>query len=158
MKVNWKEYKTVAWLGPVVGLIILACVGLFYGLFASKLIAGHEAMTPEVRALITADSINVVTELVAHILYGYLVVLIFKWGKIHNPLFGGVAGALVALLSDLYYALCLYSTTQNMFTITSIPIDALTYVVVNFIVGAGLAWFLGKKCEVHEEKTEQVKS
>lgn len=153
IKEKIKDYKIVIPLGILMGVLVLALTGLFYGLFACKLIAGHEAMTEEIRSLIAADSINVVTIIIANILYGYLLVLIFKWAKIYNPLFGGIAGTLIAVLSDLYYALALYSNTKNMFTITSISIDALTYAVVNFIAGAFLAWFLAKHAK---KKNEQI--
>lgn len=147
LKKKWNEYKFVIPAGIVTGILVLAFTGVFYGLFGMHLIQGHEAMTPEVKRLISADNINVVTELIANFSYGCLLVLIFKWGKIYKPLVGAGCAVLVGILSDYYYALALYSTTKNMFTITSISIDAFTYALVNIVVGAGLAWYLGRRAK-----------
>ena len=149
LKKVWDENKIVLPLGIVTGIVVLIVTLVVYLGFAANLISGHEAMSPEVRAMISRDQINIGAQIVANIAYGYLLVLIFKWGRIYKPLHGAIAGVVVAVLSDLYYALALYSTS-TIFTITSIAIDAAVYAVINFIVGALLAWFLGKTMSLKE--------
>ena len=137
-----KDYKWIIPEGVITALVVLTLTGLFYGLFASHLIAGHEAMTPEVRALITADHINIKSEIVCQLCYGFLLVFIYRWARFKNIWTGGLAGILIAVLSDYYYALALYSTTKNMFTIASISIDAATYAMVGFVTGILLTKYL----------------
>lgn len=142
MKEKLKDYKWLIPEGIVTAAIVLGLTGLFYGLFAVHLISGHEAMTPEVRRLITADHINIVTELICQLCYGFLMVFIYRWARFKSIWSGGIAGILIAVLSDYYYALALYSTTKNMFTITSISIDAMTYAMVGFVTGILLTAYL----------------
>ena len=56
IKEKIKDYKIVIPLGILMGILVLALTGLFYGLFACKLIAGHEAMTKEIRSLMDVQS------------------------------------------------------------------------------------------------------
>lgn len=137
-----KDFKWLIPEGIVTAAVVLALTGLFYGLFAVRLISGHEAMTDEVRTLITADHINVVSEIVCQLCYGFLLVLIYRWARFQNIWAGGIAGVLIAVLSDYYYALALYSTTKNLFTIASISIDAATYALVGFVTGVLLTKYL----------------
>lgn len=139
----WDECKIVVPMGIITSVAVILVTIAFYVGFVMNVLGTVEAMTPEVRALITADNVNLAAQVVANLCYGFLMVLIFRWAKITTPLRGGIVGAVIAVLSDLYYALALYSQTKNMFTILSISIDAFTYTVVGFIVGAGLGWALG---------------
>ena len=78
VKSKLKDYKWIIPEGIITAAVVLALTGIFYGLFASRLIAGHEAMSDEVRALITADHINIISEIVCQLCYGFLLVFIYR--------------------------------------------------------------------------------
>lgn len=138
-KNTFKSFCIDLGLGAITGIAFLLLTAVIYVGFVMNVIHTAEAMTPEVKALVSAESVNVAAQLVANILYGMLMVLVFRLGKIHSAKKGAIVGALIAILSDYYYALCLFSMTKNMFTLTSITIDALTYTAVGAIIGAILA-------------------
>ncbi len=81
--------------------------------------------------------------IVGHLAFGLLVAIIFgRWASISTPATGAKAGAVLGFLVGLT-ALIDYGVT-NISNLTGVLVNAVVLAVITAIMGAAVAWWLGR--------------
>ena len=122
----------------VIGLTIL-----IYGTFFQNFLEQFNELSPDVVKLISRESLNLVAFLLANLAHGFLIATVIRWGKFDTPLRGAGAGAVIACLTEIYFLFSQYALFKTM-TLPSAILDTLMWAFINAIVGALVAWILGR--------------
>lgn len=138
-------------LGSLAGAVaVVGITILIYGTFFQNFLENFEELSPHVTDLITRDNPNVVMFIIANLAHGILIATVIRWGKFYSLRRGAAAAAIVALLTDVYFTFTQAAAFKTM-SITSAICDAIMWTLINAIVGALVAWILGRR--VAEERS-----
>lgn len=131
----------VASLAATVAVVALTL--LIYGTFFQDILEEFTELSPRVEKLIERDSPNLVAIALANLAHGFFIATVIRWGKFYAPLRGATAGAVVACLTEIYFLFTQYSLFKTM-TLASAVLDTMMWTLINAIVGALVAWILGR--------------
>lgn len=122
----------------VIGITIL-----IYGTFFQDFLENFDELSPGVQKLIERDNPAMTPIALANFAHGLLIVTVIQWGKFYEPLRGAAAGAVVACLTEIYFLFTQYALFRTMTLATAI-LDTVMWTFINAIVGALVAWILGR--------------
>lgn len=122
----------------VVGLTLL-----IYGTFFQDVLDNYQELSPRVEKLIERDNPALVTIALANLAHGLLITTVIQWGKFYAPLRGAAAGAVIACLTEIYFLFTQYSLFKTM-SLAAATLDTMMWTFINAIVGALVAWILGR--------------
>lgn len=122
----------------VIGLTIL-----IYGTFFQNFLEQFNELSPDVVKLISRESLNLAAFLLANLAHGFLIATVIRWGKFYTPWRGAGAGAIIAFLTEVYFLFTQYALFKTM-SLPSAILDTLMWAFINAIVGALVAWILGR--------------
>lgn len=131
-------------IASVIGAVsVVALTLLIYGTFFQNFLEGFSELSPAEVELISRDNINIVAFVLANLAHGVLLATVISWGKFFTPLRGAAAAATVAFLTEVYFLFTQYAIFRTMDLVSAIA-DTIMWTLVNAIVGALLAWVLGR--------------
>lgn len=116
---------------------------LIYATFFQDFLAGFSELTPEAVELISRDQINIVAIVIANLAHGILLATVIAWGRFYTPLRGAGAAAVVAFLTEVYFLFTQYAIFKTMDLVSAVA-DTVMWTLVNAVVGALVAWILGR--------------
>lgn len=141
MKTNEnKMYLFAAFAGTVA---VLGLTLLIYATFFHEFLEQFTELSPNVVEMISRENVNLVTILLANLAHGFLIATVIRWGKFHTPLRGAGAGAVIAFLTEIYFCFSQYSLFKTM-SLPSAILDTLMWTFINAIVGALVAYIIGR--------------
>ncbi|WP_203579147.1 hypothetical protein [Microbacterium hibisci] len=140
-----KHTGTAAFLlASVVGAVaVFGLTLLIYATFFQDFLAGFSELTPEVLELISRDQINIIAIVIANLAHGLLLATVITWGRFYTPLRGAGAAAIVAFLTEVYFLFTQYAIFKTMDLVSAVA-DTVMWTLVNAVVGALVAWILGR--------------
>ena len=132
-------------LAAIVGtLTVLVLTIAVYASFFHDFLGKFLELSPETIALVSRNTVNIGTMLMANIAHGFLIATVILWGKFLKPLQGAKAASIIAFLTEIYFCFSQYSIMKTM-SIQSAIIDTIMWTVVNFVVGAVVAKILSMR-------------
>jgi hypothetical protein len=125
---------------------IIAFIGgfLIYGLALQSFMAANAGTATGVMKTDMSAS-NMIYIFIGNLASGLLLAYIFdKWANIRTLSMGAQAGALIGLLIAASVDFTMYGTS-NIMNMTAVFVDIIAGTVLSALVGAGVAWWLGRK-------------
>jgi hypothetical protein len=126
--------------------VIVAFIGgfLIYGLALQSFMAANAGTATGVMKTDMSAS-NMIYIFIGNLASGLLLAYIFdKWANIRTLSMGAQAGALIGLLIAASVDFTMYGTS-NIMNMTAVFVDIIAGTVLSALVGAGVAWWLGRK-------------
>lgn len=123
---------------------VLGLTILIYGTFFQNILEKFNELSPDLIKQISRENSNLATVLLANLAHGFLIATVIRWGKFYRPIRGAGAGAVVAFLTEVYFLFTQYSMFKMM-PLPSAILDTLMWTFINAIVGALVAWILGRR-------------
>lgn len=143
-KIMIKRNKMYLLAGLAGTIAVLGLTILIYGTFFQNFLEKFNELPPDLIRLISRENANLATVLLANLAHGFLIATVIRWGKFYRPIRGARAGAVVAFLTEVYFLFTQYSMFKTM-PLPSAILDTLIWTFINAIVGALVAWILGRE-------------
>lgn len=135
-----KNFLLAAFAGALTTLLITILV---YSSFFQNILENYRELSGDVVKLIIRKHPDFLAILLANLAHGFLLATIFRWGDIRSARKGARAGVVVACLTEIYFTFTQYAMFKTM-TIASAILDTCMWMLINAVVGALVAWILGK--------------